>query len=86
MYRTAHMKVSHSAYQKQGQELQAARTQAAEYSQLTKMQQENKWVAAADMRNADLSIGGENESVDRVGCGADNWVHNRKHQEGQCRG
>ena len=42
--------VSQSAYEKQGAELQAARTQAtAEQSQLTKMQQEQKWVVAGDM-------------------------------------
>jgi len=42
--------VSQSAYEKQGAELQAARTQAAgEQSQLAKMQQEQKWVVAGDM-------------------------------------
>jgi chemotaxis protein MotB len=42
--------VSQSAYEKQGQELQAARAQsAAEQSQITKMQQEQKWVVAGDM-------------------------------------
>ena len=42
--------VSQSAYEKQGAELQAARAQAAaEQSQLTKMQQEQKWVVAGDM-------------------------------------
>jgi len=42
--------VSQSAYEKQGQELQQARAQAAaEQSQLNKMQQEQKWVVAGDM-------------------------------------
>ena len=42
--------VSQSAYEKQGAELQAARAQAAaEQSQLTKMQQEQKWVVAGDI-------------------------------------
>jgi chemotaxis protein MotB len=42
--------VSQSAYEKQGQELQGARAQAAaEQSQLAKMQQENKWVVAGDV-------------------------------------
>jgi chemotaxis protein MotB len=42
--------VSQSAYEKQGAELQAARAQAtAEQSQLTKMQQEQKWVVAGDV-------------------------------------
>jgi len=42
--------VSQGAYEKQGQELQAARAQAAaEQSQITKMQQEQKWVVAGDM-------------------------------------
>jgi chemotaxis protein MotB len=42
--------VSQSAYEKQGQELQAARAQAAaEQSQVAKMQQEQKWVVAGDM-------------------------------------
>jgi chemotaxis protein MotB len=42
--------VSQSAYEKQGQELQAARAQsAAEQSQIGKMQQEQKWVVAGDM-------------------------------------
>ncbi len=41
--------VSQSAYEKQGAELQAARAQAAEQSQITKMQQERKWVVAGDM-------------------------------------
>ena len=42
--------VSQSAYEKQGAELQQARAQAAaEQSQITKMQQEQKWVVAADM-------------------------------------
>ena len=42
--------VSQSAYEKQGEELQAARAQAvAEQSQLTRMQQEQKWVVAGDM-------------------------------------
>ena len=42
--------VSQSAYEKQGQELQAARAQAAtEQSQLAKMQQEQKWVVAGDV-------------------------------------
>lgn len=42
--------VSQSAYDKQTAELQQARAQAAsEQSQLTKMQQEQKWVVAGDM-------------------------------------
>jgi chemotaxis protein MotB len=42
--------VSQSAYEKQGAELQQARAQAAaEQSQLTRMQQEQKWVVAGDM-------------------------------------
>jgi len=42
--------VSQSAYEKQGAELQQARAQAAaEQSQLTSMQQEQKWVVAGDM-------------------------------------
>src|SRR3954468_4140997 len=42
--------VSQSAYEKQGAELQQARAQAAtEQSQLTKMQQEQKWVVAGDV-------------------------------------
>ena len=42
--------VSQSAYEKQGAELQQARTQAAtEQSQIAKMQQEQKWVVAGDM-------------------------------------
>jgi chemotaxis protein MotB len=42
--------VSQSAYEQQGQQLQAARAQAAaEQSQLTKMQQEQKWVVAGDV-------------------------------------
>jgi chemotaxis protein MotB len=42
--------VSQSAYEKQGAELQAARAQAAaEQAQITKMQQEQKWVVAGDM-------------------------------------
>ena len=42
--------VSQSAYEKQGAELQAARAQAAaEQSQLSNMQQEQKWVVAGDM-------------------------------------
>ena len=42
--------VSQSAYEKQGQELQQARAQAAaEQSQIGKMQQEQKWVVAGDM-------------------------------------
>jgi chemotaxis protein MotB len=42
--------VSQSAYEQQGQQLQAARAQAAaEQSQITKMQQEQKWVVAGDM-------------------------------------
>ena len=42
--------VSQSAYDKQGAELQQARTQvAAEQSQIAKMQQEQKWVVAGDM-------------------------------------
>jgi hypothetical protein len=41
--------VSQSAYEKQGAELQQARAQAvAEQSQITKMQQEQKWVVAGD--------------------------------------
>jgi chemotaxis protein MotB len=42
--------VSQSAYEKQGQELQAARARAtAEQSQIAKMQQEQKWVVAGDV-------------------------------------
>ena len=42
--------VSQSAYEKQGQELQAARAQAAtEQAQIAKMQTENKWVVAGDV-------------------------------------
>jgi chemotaxis protein MotB len=42
--------VSQSAYEKQGQELQAARAQAAtEQSQIARMQQEQKWVVAGDV-------------------------------------
>jgi chemotaxis protein MotB len=42
--------VSQSAYEKQGAELQQARAQSAvEQSQITKMQQEQKWVVAGDM-------------------------------------
>ena len=42
--------VSQSAYEKQGQELQAARSQAAaEQSQLNKLQQEQKWFVAGDV-------------------------------------
>jgi chemotaxis protein MotB len=42
--------VSQSAYEKQGAELQQARTQAAaEQSQIAKMQQEQKWVVAGDL-------------------------------------
>jgi chemotaxis protein MotB len=42
--------VSQIAYEKQGAELQAARAQAAaEQSQLTKMQQQEKWVVAGDI-------------------------------------
>jgi chemotaxis protein MotB len=42
--------VSQSAYEKQGAELQQARAQsAAEQSQITKMQQEQKWVVAGDV-------------------------------------
>ena len=42
--------VSQSAYDKQTAELQQARAEAAsEQSQLTKMQQEQKWVVAGDM-------------------------------------
>jgi chemotaxis protein MotB len=42
--------VSQSAYEKQGAELQQARAQsAAEQSQISKMQQEQKWVVAGDM-------------------------------------
>jgi chemotaxis protein MotB len=42
--------VSKSAYEQQGQELQAARAQAsAEQTQIAKMQAENKWVVAGDM-------------------------------------
>jgi chemotaxis protein MotB len=41
--------VSQSAYEKQGQQLQQARGQAAaEQSQIAKMQAENKWVVAGD--------------------------------------
>ena len=40
--------VSQSAYEKHGQELQQARAQAAEQSQIAKMQAENKWVVAGD--------------------------------------
>ena len=48
--------VSQSAYEKQGQELQQARAQAAaEQSQIAKMQQEQKWVVAG----ARLSKSGE---------------------------
>jgi chemotaxis protein MotB len=42
--------VSQSAYEKQGAELQQARTQAAaEQSQIAKKQQEQKWVVAGDV-------------------------------------
>jgi chemotaxis protein MotB len=42
--------VSQKAYEEQGQQLQAARTQAAaEQSQIAKMQAENKWVVAGDV-------------------------------------
>ena len=42
--------VSQSAYEKQAQELQQARAQAAsEQSQIQKMQQEQKWVVAGDV-------------------------------------
>src|SRR6516225_1065090 len=41
--------VSQSAYEKQRQELQQARAQAAEQSQIAKMQAENKWVVAGDV-------------------------------------
>ena len=42
--------VSQSAYDKQTAELQQARAQAtAEQSQITKIQQEQKWVVAGDM-------------------------------------
>ena len=42
--------VSQSAYEQQGQELQAARAQAAaEQSQIAKMRQEQKWVVAGDL-------------------------------------
>jgi chemotaxis protein MotB len=42
--------VSQSAYQEQGQQLEEARAQAAEQqAQITKMQQEQKWVVAGDV-------------------------------------
>jgi chemotaxis protein MotB len=42
--------VSQSAYEQQGQQLQAARAQAAtEQAQIAKMQQEQKWVVAGDV-------------------------------------
>jgi chemotaxis protein MotB len=42
--------VSQKAYEEQGQQLQAARAQAAaEQSQIGKMQQEQKWVVAGDV-------------------------------------
>jgi chemotaxis protein MotB len=42
--------VSQGAYEQQTQQLQAARAQAAaEQSQITKMQAENKWVVAGDV-------------------------------------
>jgi chemotaxis protein MotB len=42
--------VSQSAYEKQGQELQAAQAQAAaQQAEIAKMQQENKWVVAGDV-------------------------------------
>src|SRR5215467_14825206 len=42
--------VSQSAYEQQGQQLQAARAQAAaEQAQINKMQQEQKWVVAGDL-------------------------------------
>jgi len=43
-------RVSQSAYEQQGQQLQAARAQAAaEQAQIAKMQQEQKWVVAGDV-------------------------------------
>jgi chemotaxis protein MotB len=56
--------VSKSAYEQQGQELQAARAQAAaEQSQIAKMQAENKWVVAGDVlfpeRGYELSANGK---------------------------
>lgn len=42
--------VSQSAYEEQGEELQAARARAAaQQSQISKMQQEQKWVVAGDV-------------------------------------
>jgi chemotaxis protein MotB len=42
--------VSQGAYEQQGQQLQAARAQAAtEQAQIAKMQQEQKWVVAGDV-------------------------------------
>jgi chemotaxis protein MotB len=42
--------VSQNAYEQQGQQLQAARAQAAaEQAQIAKMQQEQKWVVAGDV-------------------------------------
>jgi chemotaxis protein MotB len=42
--------VSQSAYEEQGEELQAARARAAaQQSQIAKMQQEQKWVVAGDV-------------------------------------
>ena len=42
--------VSQSAYEQQGQQLQAARAQAAaEQAQIAKMEQEQKWVVAGDV-------------------------------------
>jgi chemotaxis protein MotB len=42
--------VSQSAYEKQGQQLQAAQAQAAaQQSEIAKMQAENRWVVAGDM-------------------------------------
>jgi chemotaxis protein MotB len=42
--------VSQSAYEQQGAELQQARAQAAaQHSEITKMQAENKWVVAGDL-------------------------------------
>jgi chemotaxis protein MotB len=66
--------VSQSAYEKQGAELQQARAQAAaEQSQLTRMQREQKWVVAGDMLFPEggyqLSAGGKqalNQYVPRL--------------------
>jgi chemotaxis protein MotB len=42
--------VSQSAYEQQGQQLQAARAQAAqEQSQIARMQQQQKWIVAGDV-------------------------------------